>query len=162
FVRRIATPASEIAKPDNMKGICASAATQKLYFTTTKRLYCLDLKTDKPLWDKALPGGCDRLSITPDGKRLYVPSLEGPNWNVVDCETGDVVQQIDLKSGAHNTVCGLDGKRAYLAGLKSPLLRIVDTRSQDVVGTVGPFGNVIRPFTINGSQTLCFVNINDL
>jgi hypothetical protein len=27
---------------------------------------------------------------------------------------------------------------------------------------VGPFSNVIRPFTINGAQTLCFVNVNDL
>src|SRR4029077_17649338 len=27
---------------------------------------------------------------------------------------------------------------------------------------VGPFGNFIRPFTINGSQTLCFVNVNEL
>ena len=28
--------------------------------------------------------------------------------------------------------------------------------------TVGPFSNVIRPFTVNGSQTLCFVNVNGL
>ena len=28
--------------------------------------------------------------------------------------------------------------------------------------TVGPFGNSIRPFTINAAQTLCFVNVNDL
>jgi hypothetical protein len=27
---------------------------------------------------------------------------------------------------------------------------------------VGPFGNVIRPFTVNGPQTLCFVNVNEL
>ena len=31
-----------------------------------------------------------------------------------------------------------------------------------VVRTVGPFGNVIRPFTVNGAQTRCFVNVNDL
>ncbi len=28
--------------------------------------------------------------------------------------------------------------------------------------TVGPFSAPIRPFTVNGSQTLCFVNVNDL
>jgi len=27
---------------------------------------------------------------------------------------------------------------------------------------VGPFSNVVRPFTVNGSNTLCFVNVNDL
>src|SRR5262245_256895 len=34
FVRRIETPASRIEKPENIKGICASAATGRLYFTT--------------------------------------------------------------------------------------------------------------------------------
>ena len=27
---------------------------------------------------------------------------------------------------------------------------------------MGPFSNVIRPFTVNGSGTLCFVNVNGL
>jgi hypothetical protein len=38
----------------------------------------------------------------------------------------------------------------------------MDARTHQVALTVGPFGNVIRPFTINGSQTLCFVNVNGL
>jgi len=50
----------------------------------------------------------------------------------------------------------------YLAGLRSPLLSIADPRTHKVVKEVGPFGNVIRPFTINRAQTLCFVNVNDL
>jgi len=31
-----------------------------------------------------------------------------------------------------------------------------------VVQEIGPFSHSIRPFTINGSQTLCFVNVNEL
>ncbi len=163
FVRRIETPASRREKPENIKGVCACAATRKLYFTTLTKLYCLDLLTDKPLWEKALPGGCDRMAITPDGKVLYVPSFEGPHWNVVDGATGDVLAQVEPKSGAHNTVCGLDGKQVYLAGLKSPLLRVADpTGGHKVVREVGPFGAAIRPFTVNAAQTLCFVNVNGL
>jgi DNA-binding beta-propeller fold protein YncE len=161
FVRRIATPASRASKPENIKGICASAATQRLYFTTLTRLYCLDLRTDQTLWEKALPGGCDRLAITPDGKLLYVPSLEGDHWNVVDAAGGEVVKQIVTKSGAHNTICGLDGSRVYLAGLRSRLLTVVDTRTQEVGQPVGPFNGPIRPFTVNAAQTLCVVNVND-
>jgi DNA-binding beta-propeller fold protein YncE len=102
------------------------------------------------------------MAITPDGKVLYVPSLEGPHWNVVDAMTGDVITKIEPKSGSHNTLCSLDGTRAYLAGLKSPLLSVADTATNKVVSTVGPFDNVIRPFTVNGSSTLVFVNINGL
>jgi DNA-binding beta-propeller fold protein YncE len=102
------------------------------------------------------------MAITPDGKRLYVPSFEGPHWNVVDADTGEVVTQIETKSGSHNTVMSLDGTRAYLAGLRSPLLTVVDTKTQEVVARVGPFVASIRPFTVNAAKTLCFVNVNEL
>ena len=129
FVKRIQTPASKEAKPSNIKGVCACAATKRLYFTTTKKLYGVDLVTEKTLWEKALPQGTDRMSMTPDGKVLYVPSFEKDIWNVVDGASGDVVATVETKSGAHNTVVGLDGTRMYLAGLKSPLLSVADTKT---------------------------------
>jgi DNA-binding beta-propeller fold protein YncE len=39
---------------------------------------------------------------------------------------------------------------------------VTDTKTHSVVREIGPFGNVIRPFTINGRETLCYVNVNDL
>src|SRR5947209_6410475 len=57
FVRRIETPAGSQPKPENIKGICASIATGKLYFTTLTRLYCLDLVSERPVWERALPQG---------------------------------------------------------------------------------------------------------
>src|SRR5205807_7287203 len=97
-----------------------------------------------------------------DGKILYVPQLEGAYWHVVNADTGDVITKIETKSGSHNTIYSLDGTRVYMAGLKSPNLFIADTSTHKVMGTVGPFANVIRPFTVNGSNTLCFVNVNGL
>jgi DNA-binding beta-propeller fold protein YncE len=163
FVKRIPTwdvPLGQM--PENVKGIAASADTGKLYISTTKRLACFDLITEKKLWEKTYDGGSDRMAISPEGKILYVPSFEGPHWHVVDALTGDVIAKIEPKSGAHNTIYGPDGSRAYLAGLHSPLLSVADTKTHTVVSTVGPFSNSIRPFTINGSQTLCFVNVNEL
>jgi len=166
WVKRIPTwPAGDGSAgqaAENVKGIAASAQTGKLYVSTPKRMACFDLLTEKKVWEKEYEGGCDRMAISPDGRVLYVPSFEGPHWHVVDGATGEVIAKIEPKSGAHNTVYGLDGSRAYLAGLKSPLLAVADTKSHTVTKTVGPFSNVIRPFTVNGSQTLCFVNVNEL
>jgi sugar lactone lactonase YvrE len=39
---------------------------------------------------------------------------------------------------------------------------VADTATHSVVKTVGPFGNFIRPFTINAAETLCYVNVNEL
>lgn len=162
FVRRIATPASAEAKPNNIKGVCACPATGRLYFTTTKKLYCVDLLTDKTLWQTALPKGTDRMSITPDGKTLYVPSFEQDIWNVVDAATGAVITSIETKSSAHNTVVGLDGSRMYLGGLKSPLLFVADTKTHAIVKKAGPFGGAIRPFTVNAAQTRAYICVNGL
>lgn len=148
--------------PENIKGIEASAKTGKLYLSTPQRLACFDLRTEKMVWERTYAGGCDRMALSPDGRILYVPSFEGPHWHVIDALTGDVIKKIETKSGAHNTVYALDGKYAYLAGLRSPLLFVSDTKTHSVVKKVGPFSHSIRPFTVNGSQTLCFVNVNDL
>ena len=163
FVRRIPTQqVPDGAAPENVKGIAASAATGRLYVTTIRRLMAFDLATDKKLWDKEMPGGADRLAISPDGRILYVPTLEGPQWNVVDGMTGDVIAAVKPNSGAHNTIYGPDGKRVYLAGLKSQMLNVADPATHTVVQQVGPFASMIRPFTINGSQTRVYVNVNDL
>ena len=163
FVKRIPTAGLDpMGVPINVKGICASAATKKLYISTIKQLMCIDLVTEKLLWERTYPEGCDRMAIAPDGRVIYVPSFEGDIWNVVDAATGDVIARVTPRSGAHNTVYGLDGEAAYLAGLKSPILTVARTRDHTVARTVGPFGNRIRPFTINGRQTLCFVNVNEL
>jgi hypothetical protein len=163
FVKRIPTwnvPAGQPA--ENVKGIAASAVTGKIYVSTTKRMACFDLLTDKMVWERTYEGGCDRMAISPDGRALFVPTLEGPYWHIVDGATGDVIAKIETNSGAHNTIFGSDGSRAYLAGLKSQLLSVADAKTHRVMKTVGPFGNVIRPFTVNRSQTLCFVNVNEL
>lgn len=162
FVRRIATDASTVEKPRNIKGVVANAKTGKLHFTTPEKLFCVDLVSEKTEWGKELPDGCDRLAATPDGKTLYVPSFEKDTWNVVDAAKGDVTATIETKSGSHNTVVGLDGKKAYLAGLKSPLLFVADTSTNKVASKVGPFSAAIRPFTVNAAQDRCFVNVNEL
>ena len=163
LVRRIPTfPLEQGVLPENVKGIAASAATGRLYVSTIRRVAAIDLATDKMVWNKTYEGGADRIALSPDGKILYVPSLEGPHWHAVDAATGDVLAKIVTGSGAHNTIYGPDGTRVYLAGLKSTTLSIADPKTHTVAGGVGPFSSAIRPFTINGSQTLCFVNVNGL
>jgi len=162
FVRRIAFDGlGAKGVPLNVKGIAANAETSRLYVTTLEHLIAIDLTSDRVLWQKSYEGGCDRLALSPDGKTIYLPSLEKGHWHVVDALDGRVLAEITTNSGAHNTIYGLDGKKVYLAGLKSPVLNIAQTRHHTIQETVGPFSNVIRPFTINGSQTLCFVNVNN-
>jgi DNA-binding beta-propeller fold protein YncE len=102
------------------------------------------------------------MAMSPDGTVIYQPSFESDFWNVLDAESGDVLATVTPKSKAHNTVYGPDGAWCYLAGLGSPLLTVADASTHTAARTIGPFGHVIRPFTVNGSQTRCYVCVNGL
>ncbi len=163
FIKRIPTKGvNEQGKALNVKGICANGRTGRLYISTLKHLMCVDLNSEALLWEQTYDAGCDRMSMTPDGKTIFLPSLEGPLWNVVDAKDGAVLAKIEPNSGAHNTIVGPDNREAYLAGLRSPLLTVAGVESRKAERTVGPFSAAIRPFTVNGRQTLVFVNVNDL
>ncbi|HWA27968.1 MAG TPA: hypothetical protein VG734_20115 [Lacunisphaera sp.] len=164
LVRRI--PASggtnEKGEHSNVKGICASAVTGRLYVSTIKTLQCFDLLTDGILWEKTYEAGCDRMSITPDGQTLYVPSFENDHWLVIDARDGSVIKKLTLNSRAHNTIVSPDGREAYLAGLGSPLLAVADAKTHELQRKVGPFSAPVRPFTVNGRLTRVYANVNDL
>jgi hypothetical protein len=160
-LRRIPTAGlNENGKPSNVKGICASVPLGRIYITTLQKMMCIDLLSEKLLWEKSYEGGCDRMAISPDGKTIYCPSLESDHWNVIDAQSGDAKAKVVTKSGAHNTIYGANGKEVYMGGLKSPYLFVADTSNHQIARTVGPFSGAIRPFTINSEQTLCFVNVN--
>jgi DNA-binding beta-propeller fold protein YncE len=145
-----------------VKGVAVSVPLNSIYVSTLQTLQRIDLTTEKVVWEKTYEGGCDRMSISPDGKIMYLPSLEKDFWNVVDCNTGDVIKKITVVRRAHNTVYGPSGNYAYMADIASPYLHVAETKTHTIVKTVGAFGEGIRPFTINGTETLAFVNVDGL
>ena len=147
---------------ENVKGVALNRQLGLLYVTTPRRMFALDVKSERIVWNREYDGGCDRMALAPDGQVIYLPSFEGPHWQAVDARTGEVIAKIETKSGAHNTIYGADGREVYLAGLRSPILSVADPRTHTIAKRVGPFSEGIRPFTVNGAQTLCFVNVNGL
>lgn len=163
FIKRIPTAGlDENGKPRNVKGICVSVPLKRVFISTPKTMMAVDIVSEKVLWEKPYEGGCDRMAISPDGKTIYVPSFESDHWNVVDASSGDVIQKIVTKSGAHNTIYGPGAQHAYMAGLKSPYLFVSSTKDHSIAKKVGPFSAAIRPFTVNASETICYVNVNEL
>ncbi len=163
FVKRIKTQGLHPdGTPSNVKGVAVSVQLNSMYVSTLESLQRIDLATEKVIWEKTFEGGCDRMSVSPDGKIMYLPSLEKDFWNVVDCETGNIIRKIQVVKRAHNTIYAPSGKRVYMADIASPLLFVADPTSHTIVEKVGPFGNFIRPFTINASESLVFVTVDSL
>ena len=78
-----------------------------------------DLEKEKIVWEKTYDAGCDRSSITPDGKKIYVPtgwwySGEDSGFLVVSAENGELIKRIRVGPQAHNSIVSLDGRRVFL------------------------------------------------
>jgi DNA-binding beta-propeller fold protein YncE len=145
-----------------VRGIAANATTGRLYISTTRRLVALDLLTDQIVWEQTqLTPCCDRLALSPDGQLLYVPSLGTPDWYVINASNGTLVATVPTVGFSHDTVYGADGL-VYLESLHSRYLAVADAKTHAIVKNVGPFSDAVRPFTINGAETLVFANVDGL
>ncbi|HET6246939.1 MAG TPA: hypothetical protein VFE47_04505 [Tepidisphaeraceae bacterium] len=152
FVRRINIPDFK----EGVRGVCASAVTHRLYASTSlKRIVCLDLETDKILWNKTYDTGVDRLTISPDGKTLYAPcgywSRDHKSWAVIDANDGRQLSEIPTPSPGHNTVMSLDGKRVFLAS--NSWLSVVDTKDNTVLKNIETDSHNFFPLTVNSDRS---------
>jgi len=165
-----------------LRGIAANAVTDRLYIPYWGDrddprydaephfgyLLCFDLKTEQVLWTRKYSPSIDSLQVTPDGKKLYMPSGEDGTsnfWFVLDGATGNEITRIPVYERAHNTNIGSSGKRVYMGGIKSNYLWVADTATDQVTGKIGPFftsgtNSGIRPFVVNHAETLVFVNVD--
>ncbi len=165
FVRRIplqgAPPAD--GRQEAIKGIAAHAGTARFYVSTSRRVAAYDLTTDKLVWEQRYDDrGTDRIALSPDGETIYAPELGAPKWIVADAATGAPIGSIDKPGRPHNTQFSDDGTRVYFeAEGDTRTMSVVDAKTRTIVKEIGPFGNMVRPFTFNGKQTLLFANIND-
>jgi hypothetical protein len=163
FVKRIPLQGLKAdGTPSNIKGIAVSVPLNSVYISTLEGLQRMDLTSEKIIWEKAFDGGADRMSISPDGMTMYLPSLEKDFWNVVNCETGEIITKIKVYDRAHNTIYGPSGEFVYMADISSPFLHVAETKDHTIVKKIGPFSHGIRPFTINSSESLVYVNVNEL
>lgn len=154
-------------------GATAHAESQMLYISyhgKTARgrietgLLKYDLVAEKVVWKRLYRPFVDSPAITADGKTIFMSSGEATNrgdfWFVINAADGSVTDTIPVFRGAHNTIIGLSGKHVYMASVRYPYLVVADTRTHEIVKKIGPFRDGVRPFTVNGEETLAFVNVN--
>jgi len=166
FIKRIGlqgAPPPPPGRQEAIKGIAAHAGTARLYVSTSRRVAAYDLRTDTLVWEQSYDGrGTDRIALSPDGHTLYAPELGAPKWMVADAATGAPIATIDKPGRPHNTQFSDDGTRVYFeAEGDTRTMSVVDAKTRTIVKEIGPFGNMVRPFTFNGTQSLLFANIND-
>jgi hypothetical protein len=150
-----------------IRGVAASPATHALYVSHggdggsngSGSLMKYDLVSERVVWDRAYPSGIDSMAISRHGSRIYMPTGElssGGIWNVIDARHGKVVGRIHAGTGPHNTVVGLSGAHVYLGGRDHQYLEVAGAATDRVTKRIGPLKSGVRPFAINGRETLAY------
>ncbi len=158
LVRRIDIPIFS----EGLRGFTGNLKTHSVYYSSTnRRLGAFDLETEKVVWEKTYEAGCDRSSITMDGKKIYVPtgfwySGEDAGLLVVNGENGELIKRIHVGPQAHNSIVSLDGKRVYL-GTRT-MLSIFDTATDRMIRQIKDVGERgIFPYTIDRANRIAYV-----
>ena len=158
FVRRIDIPIFK----EGIRGFAGSLSAHSVFYSTSnRRLGRFDVETEKVVWEKTYAAGCDRSSITPDGKKIYVPTgwwyaAEDSGLLVVDGETGKLMKRLYVGPQAHNSVVSLDGRYVFL-GTRT-MLTMFDTQDDSVVRQIKDVGEKgVFPYTVKSGNDIAFV-----
>lgn len=158
FVRRIEIPIFQ----EGLRGFTGNATTHCVYFSTSnRRLGCFDLESEKVVWEKTFAAGCDRSCITPDGKKIYVPTGwwyqgEDSGFLVVDAENGELLRRLTVGPQAHNSIASLDGKYVFL-GTRTQLT-VFDPVTDRVVKQIKDVGEKgVFPYTVTSQNKFAYV-----
>jgi hypothetical protein len=158
FVRRIDVPIFK----EGLRGFTGNAKTKCVYYSTmNRRLGCFHLEKEEVVWEKMYSAGCDRSSITPDGKKIYVPtgwwySGEDSGFLVVDAASGELLEKIAVGPRAHNSITSLDGRYAYLG--TTTMLSVFDTKTDKIVRQIKNVGESgVFPYTVTRANDFAYV-----
>lgn len=168
LVQRVALPGV-----NGVRGVVASPATHMLYISygafggpgTIGRLLAYNLVAGSVVYNRSYSRGVDNMAIDPAGRRIYMPDGEASRdgvWSVIAARFGNVIGSINGGLSPHETIVGLSGKRVYLGGRNWPYLEVASTETDRVVRRIGPLRSGVRPFTINGRETIAYTTATGL
>ena len=112
----------------------------------------------------------DRLTVTVDGKALFVPmnfsrektgfgGWENHIYLVLDAATGEKIAEIPRPGRPHNSWSGEAGKYMYLGGRSDQTLVVADQKTYKVAKTIGPFNWPIRMFVTDPRETYFYTTL---
>ena len=100
-----------------------------------------------------LTGRPNNISITPDGRKMYV-AITGRDAfvDVIDLEAGRVVKSIPTLGGVHNVYVTPDGRHLVAGMIGARTLTVVDTETDEPVWSVH-FDGGVRPMILRRTPT---------
>jgi YVTN family beta-propeller protein len=149
-------------------GAAASPDGARYYFSNEAEhtLDSVDAKTLKINGHAPLSGRPNNISISKDGRKVYVSIIDQPGAvDVIDTATMKRVNTIPNKGGVHNTYVTPDGKYVIAGSIVGKLLTVIDPATEKSAWEL-PFDNGVRPIAFernaDGSTRRLFIQLSNV
>ena len=147
-------------------GAAAAPDGSRLYFSSEaeQTLHVVDTKTLQTLKKIPLTARPNNISISKDGRRVYVGIVSAPGAvDVIDTATMEKVKSIPTKGGIHNVYVTPDGRHVVAGSIAGRLMTVIDQKTEEPVWTLFEAG--VRPMAFetnaDGSTKRIFVQLSD-
>lgn len=148
-------------------GAAAAPDGSRYYFSSEaeQTLHVVDGKTLEVTKKIPLTGRPNNISISRDGRRVYVGIVSAPGAvDVIDTTTLERVKSIPTKGGIHNVYVTPDGTHVVAGSIAGRLMTVIDQKTEEPVWTL--FSEGVRPIAFetnpDRSTKRLFVQISDL
>jgi len=162
------TVIAEIAGIEANHGAAAAPDGSRLYVTNEAEstLDVVDVPSLKVTARIPLSGHPNNLSISNDGRRVYIAIAQAPGAvDVVDTGSKTRAKTIPIEGSGHNTFVTPDGKYAIAGSVAGRTLTVIDTATEEPAWMMR-FEGGVRPMAFekkaDGSTGRMFVQISDV
>lgn len=125
-------------------------------FGESGELIAVSTATDKILWRLRLDHMPHHMTVSKDGRYVFVPYYDSWWVAVVDVEKRAVIKKIFIGNGSHGTKLSPDGKRLYVGSMMNDVLSVIDTEKLEVIRRI-PFDDGVRPFVMTRDEKTMYV-----
>jgi YVTN family beta-propeller protein len=130
-----------------------------------RTLDVVDTKTLKVMRNIKLSGHPNNISISKDGRRVYISIAQRPGAvDVVDTTSLEKVKSIPVDGAVHNTYVTPDGKFVVSGSIPTKMVTVIDAKTEEPVWSL-KMDKGIRPMTFatnpDGSTKWIFVQLSE-
>jgi len=129
----------EIRDIEANHGAVASPDGTRIYISNEamSTLDVADVKTLKVTKRIPLSGHPNNISISRDGRRVYVGIIQAPGGvDVIDTESFQMVKTIPTKGSIHNTYVTPDGKYVVAGSIQGKTINVIDAKTEEPAWTL--------------------------
>ena len=119
-------------------------------------IIAVDTRTDEILWRMEVDGMPHHISVSKDGRLMFVPYYDTWWVAVVDLEEREIIKKLFAGHGSHGTKVSANGERLYVGSMMNDTLTVFDIETLEPVNRFG-FRDGVRPFAFPKDESVIYV-----